>query len=313
MVAEPQYAVAMACDAGYAPYALFLADQIARTHPCRDFDICIFSREVLTVPPELGALGVRLELLPANPFESSPNLGRHGAAAYLKLLIAPLVAHRYRRLLYLDCDIYLNGAGLDQLFTIDMLNLPIAAVRDNQQWRSPDRHVDEFKVLRLPAAPYFNSGVMLIDVGCYQSERILDRCLEISRMHAHVLHRHDQSLLNLVLKGRWSEISPVWNWQYTKASRFYVDLIEPRLIHFIGARKPWRDSSNELPARYRKSYITFLSRHYPTSTDLQQLDADAVCWPKDIRAAFLKHLIRIKPMKRYLDRFKDAFVSRRAA
>lgn len=307
---EMDYAVVMACDANYAPYALFLASQIALAHPSRNFDICIFSQDLLDVPPALRELGITSETISGeNPFRNGPNPSRHGEAAYLRLLIPPRVAHRYKRLLYLDSDIFLGGTGIDRLFTVDMLGLPIAAVRDNQQWRTPKRHVSEFKILGLPCFSYFNSGVLLIDVELYQSERILEQCLAILAKHPEALSRHDQSLLNLVLKGRWAELSPVWNWQYTWSSRFFADLTEPRLLHFIGPRKPWKDTSNELPARFRLGYATFLTAHFPTRADITPLDSASLGWPVSIGKIFFKHLISAKSVKNYLNRFEHALVT----
>ncbi len=298
-------AVVMACDKNYAPYALFLASQIASSHPDRNFDICIFSQDVLELPAGLAELGITLEMIPGqNPFSNGPNQSRHGAAAYLRLLIPPLVINRYKRLLYLDSDVFLAGLGIERLFSIDMLDAPIAAVRDNQQWRTPNRLVSEFKTLGLTCYPYFNSGVLLIDVERYLSEGILAQCLDLLAKHPAALIRHDQSLLNVVMKGRWAELSPVWNWQYTWSSRFFADVAEPRLIHFIGPCKPWKDTMNRLPARFRSSYAHFLKTHYPTRNEAARVDAQALGWPTDIGKILFKHLLSYVQMKRYLDRFK---------
>lgn len=264
MKADLDNAVVMACDANYAPYALFLAQQIALMHPVRNFDICIFSQDVINIPEGLRVAGIKLEKIPGeSPFRNGPNPSRHGDAAYLRLMIPPLVVGRYKRLLYLDSDIFLGGPGIDRLLAVDMLGAPIAAVRDNTQWRTPGRLVPEFKALGWASTPYFNSGVLLIDVARYQAERILEQCVQLLSANPEALQRHDQSLLNLVMKGRWTELSPVWNWQYTWSSRFFADLADPRLIHFIGARKPWRDTLNALPARYRCAYTSFVQTHYP--------------------------------------------------
>lgn len=119
-------AVVMACDKNYAPYALFLASQIALSHPDRNFDICIFSQDVLELPPGLAELGINLEIIPGqNPFSNGPNPSRHGAAAYLRLLIPPLAIHRYKRLLYLDSDIFWMGWALNAYFRLTCWMQPL--------------------------------------------------------------------------------------------------------------------------------------------------------------------------------------------
>ncbi len=312
MAANVENAVVLACDANYAPYALFLAQQIATTHPGRNFDICIFSQDVIEIPVGLRHLGLKLESIPGeNPFSKSLYLSRHGSATYLRLLIPPLVLGRYKRLLYLDSDIFVGGSGIDRLFAIDMLNAPVAAVRDNLQWRTPKRLVPEFKAVGLSSIPYFNAGVLLIDVERYLSEGILEKCLQLLATHPKILRRHDQSLLNLVLKGRWAELSPVWNWQYTWSSRFFADLAEPRLIHFIGPRKPWKDTLNALPARYRNAYMNFMDTHYSAQTDMAPIEGNTLGWPASLGKVFIKHLLSAVAMKRYLDRFNNDMAIRK--
>jgi lipopolysaccharide biosynthesis glycosyltransferase len=312
MSANTENAVVLACDSNYAPYAFFLAQQIATMHPDRNFDICIFSQDLIEIPEGLRDFGLKLEAIPGgNPFNTCLHLSRHGVATYLRLLIPPIALGRYKRLLYLDSDIFLEGPGIDRLFEIDMLNATIAAVRDNLQWRTPKRLVPEFKALGIPSTPYFNAGVLLIDVERYESEKILEQCLELLERHPEVLHRHDQSLLNLVMKGTWTELSPVWNWQYTWSSRFFADLAEPRLIHFIGPRKPWKDTLNTLPARYRHAYMTFMKAYYPVKKDIAPVEGDALGWPEGLGKVFIKHLLSMISMKKYLDRFDNDMVIHR--
>ncbi len=307
-MATGKSAVVMACDAGYAPYALTLADQIARAHPDRTFDICLFSAKPLTLPPGLESLGVRLETITApNPFEDGPNASRHGAETYLRLLIPTLVADRYDRILYLDSDIWHQGGGIDRLLASDLHGAPLAAVRDNTQWRTPNRRLPEFRALGRPARPYFNAGVLLIDVAAWLGQDILGQCRGLWSTHAADLTRHDQSMLNLVLDGKWAELSPVWNWQYTWSSRFFADLAEPRLVHFIGKRKPWKDTTNSLPPRYRRAYATFCAQHFPGAAPV---DPDAPAWPTDLGRSFLKHWWSLRSMRRYLARFPDPFTTR---
>ena len=310
MMTANKHAVVMACDSNYAPYAFFLAQQIIKAHENRDFDICIFSQDALQLPEALQHLGLRLETIPAeNPFRNGPNQDRHGEACYLRLMLPRLVAGRYERLLYLDSDIFLNGE-LSGLLHIDMCDAAIAAVRDNSQWRTPNRLLPEFKTLQLPATPYFNSGMLLIDVARYQTEQILEQCLELLKNHPEALPRHDQSLLNLVMRGKWTEVSPVWNWQYTWSSRFFADIAEPRLVHFIGPRKPWKDSDNVLPRRYRQAYVTFLNAHYPRWQEALTLDDKRRGWPNKLGKMFFKHMMSAARMKRYLNKFEDDLQAR---
>lgn len=302
------HAVVMACNAGYAPYAFCMAEQIARAHPDRDFDICIFSDEALALPPSLAALGLRLVTLGAdNPFLDIPNPSRHGHSTYLRLLVPQHLGQSYDRILYLDSDILLHGGGLDRLMRADLHGRAIGAVRDHQQWRNPARQVAEFRRMGLPQAGYFNAGVLLIDVARFAAKEVLPRAIALMRGKPEVLLRHDQSLLNLLLRDDWAELSPVWNWQYTSASRHFAALAEPRLLHFIGSRKPWADLKNQLPASFRRTYRDFQTRHYPDRPDICTADPSALGWPDKLASSLIRHAISAGRMHSYLARFPDPF------
>ena len=61
----------------------------------------------------------------------------------------------------------------------------------------------------------------------------------------------------------WAEISPVWNWQYTWASRLFEAMADAHVVHFIGPKKPWTHAGGELPLRFRRAYRAFFAEHFP--------------------------------------------------
>ncbi len=301
-------AVVMACNAGHAPYAFCLAEQIAHAHPDRNFDICIFSDENLTVPATLRALDLRiLTWQGRNPFTDAPNLSRHGTATWLRLLVPQVVAGEYERVLYLDSDILVNGAGIGSILGADLKGQVLGAVRDQQQWRRPLRQVIEYKRENLVPAPYFNAGVLLIDVEKFNAEAVLDSSIALMQRKPDTLIRHDQSALNLVLRGRWAELSPIWNWQFTAVSRFHMLAAEPRLIHFIGPNKPWDDVTANMPASFRQVYRRFQERHYANRPEICAADPDAMGWPERPVWSFLKHALNAQRTHAYLSRFQDDY------
>ena len=58
----------------------------------------------------------------------------------------------------------MQGGDFAALLGVDLGARVLGAVRDNMQWRTPSRRPEQFRRLRLPASPYFNAGVLLIDV-----------------------------------------------------------------------------------------------------------------------------------------------------
>ena len=102
---------------------------------------------------------------------------RRTEAAYLRLALPAAFAGAYRRLLYLDADVFVQGGDFGALLGVDIGPHALAAVRDNIQWRTPGRRPDAFRRLGLGPAPFFNSGVLLIDVAAFNAQDVLARCL----------------------------------------------------------------------------------------------------------------------------------------
>ena len=105
--------------------------------------------------------------------------------------------------------------------------------------------------------------LLLIDVAAYNDQAVLDRCLALAGEQPGDLVGLDQELLNAVLHGDWAELSPVWNWQYTRASMLFEAMEGANLVHFIGGKKPWGHGGGQLPLRFQAAYRDFFARVYP--------------------------------------------------
>jgi lipopolysaccharide biosynthesis glycosyltransferase len=234
--------------------------------------------------------------------------GRHGLAAYLRLLIPHFVHNTYDRILYLDSDIVCNGSDFNHLLSVDLEGHWLAAVRDNTQWRTPGSLNPEFRALGRPAQSYFNSGILLIDIHEWHHRNIFRQGLDVLRHQSKAVYVVDQSILNIVVNGCWAETSPLWNWQFSRATRYFADLADPFLIHFIGPRKPWKDTGNALPARFRRHYKAFLQDFWPSfSAVSDSIDANQLGWPPDAGRSFIKHTLSLRSMRNYLARFQDPY------
>ncbi|WJS85849.1 glycosyltransferase [Paracoccus sp. TOH] len=300
-------AVAIACDAAYLPYAATPALALA-ARPGRDYDVLIGSPDPLDLPASLSRAGIgqvaaRDEALA----EALPLDARRSLASYMGVFLGHALAGHYRRILVLDADILYERGDPARLMRADMLGRAVAAVRDNRQWRSPQRRVAEFRKLGEPAHPYFNAGVVMIDTEAFAAQDLPARLAGFARQHLRGLGR-DQALLNGTLKGDWAEISPLWNWQFTWASSHLTSMADPCLIHFIGPAKPWRDeAAGVVPMRMRAAFAEVLARHFPDAP--RPAGARARHWPRvgALRAALLRQWRAAGPMLRYLNRFPDEY------
>ncbi len=303
--ASARRAVVFACDSGYLPFALMAAGQIAALHPDRDFDICLCSDAPLDVPEAFANLGLRVVEVSAAGVFSGLRLDRGKTeVVYLRLALPEALAGDYDRLLYLDADVFVQGGDFSALLALDLDDRAIAAVRDNTQWRSPNRRPLQFRRLGLPATRYFNAGVLLIDVAQWRERRVMERCIDFGERHRPKMIRHDQNLLNGVLQGDFAEISPVWNWQYTWATRLYEAMVGANVVHFIGKKKPWNHDGGEVPLRFRRAYRAFFREHFP-EREIGLDGTSTLANPNYVRKVMLKHFGAARRMSNYLARFPD--------
>ena len=258
--AETQAAVVLACDIGYLPFTLHLVWQIVLAHPARDFDILIASEKPLTLPEWAIEAGVE-NLIPQD-FSRAADLPVYhlSRSAYLKLFLSDALAKRYRRLLYLDSDIFLEAGGLDRLLRLPLGDSALGAVQDVNRLLVKNHHAAEYRAIGEPAHGYFNSGVILIDTAAWGKAQILQRCLKLAVEAPHVQVKHDESLLNGVFLGDFAELSPAWNWMCNQRFPQVARDFPVRLRHFIGTTKPWRDPKGRHDPRFSAAYEAFFRR-----------------------------------------------------
>jgi lipopolysaccharide biosynthesis glycosyltransferase len=184
--------------------------------------------------------------------DSLPTADHHPAgfthvskAAYLRLRLPHLLPASVSRVLYLDVDVLCVGP-LDDLFTLDLGDAVIGAVRDPYQQRMCDMFGLpglEDGVVPDPQAPYFNSGMLLMDVAAWRDFGVTARSLEYVERYREQTALMDQDALNAVLTGRWLRLDKRWNHMRSPRLEPAVGgrLDEARIIHTIGPDKLWTD------------------------------------------------------------------------
>lgn len=189
-------------------------------------------------------------------------------AAYLRLLTAELLPPHVSRALYLDSDV-LVCADLAELWNISLEGHLLAAVPDIACPYVDARYMDSalrksipylaaltpvpnYRELGMnPASPYFNSGVMLIDVDKWRQDQLAARMLECLDRHRDHIWCWDQYALNVVCHGDWKPLSMKWNQgahveEFPSSRHAPVDaetfqelLTQPAIVHFTTEFKPW--------------------------------------------------------------------------
>ena len=151
--------------------------------------------------------------------------------------------------------------------------LPFAAVLDSAivTVSHPWLGVKGWEPLGIPAdAPFFNSGVLLVDNQRWHDERIGERAFE--RLREGETAAWEQGALNAAAPGRWLALDARWNVQVRNAfepTRGGWSLARgglhppqaPGILHFTGRIKPWHAAYP--PNAARAGYLRTWQRLLP--------------------------------------------------
>lgn len=167
------------------------------------------------------------------------------AASMLRLFALEELSRSYRKVVYLDGDIFQAWGSLSDLLLLPETGRPLAAVRDRSHWFDNPR-LREQKTYVKALHPeigdrYFNSGMLVVDGHLWHLGNYSRKALDFFKAHPERCRYGDQSALNGAVAGNWDSLSPGWNWQMSKDSYPLVAGRRPRLVHFTGSTKPWND------------------------------------------------------------------------
>ena len=150
------------------------------------------------------------------------------------------------KLLYLDCDILVRD-DISALWDIEIAEYYAGAVWDPAQ-------KDGNRRLGLPPeAPYFNSGVLMLNMRQCRQDNVMRKALTFMYENSGKLMFPDQDGLNVAMNNNWFPLHPRWNVQSFMFNIFYngklrgkypSDIIEavknPAIVHFTSKDKPWQ-------------------------------------------------------------------------
>jgi lipopolysaccharide biosynthesis glycosyltransferase len=176
---------------------------------------------------------------------------RHTAppAACFRLLAGSSLPAEVAKVIYLDADL-LIGRDIAVLWEQSMQGMIVLAVQDSYIQRLPAGR-DRAGAPAQGPRPYFNSGVMVIDLQAWRMAGIERRCLDEGSRLPGRLKWLDQHVLNTCLAGRWGKLPPVWNRQFSldlfpdwrcspyDEAEFHEARNGAAIIHFCTRTKPW--------------------------------------------------------------------------
>ena len=180
-------------------------------------------------------LSDRLATLPKSQTPRWPEI------VYARLFIHLALPPEVRRIVYIDADVYVRRP-IEQLYEEDLEGRIFGAADAAYH---VEAQVDRANRLKLalfdPGLPYFNSGVLLIDLEAWAKVDILSefdallggRIGDEAIMNGLML---DQDVLNLVFRGRWKQLDYRWNFQNPVPAH---EQLFPYIVHYCGEPKPW--------------------------------------------------------------------------
>ncbi len=164
-------------------------------------------------------------------------------AAYLRFLAPALLAGE-PRCVYLDGDVVVrrDPAPLHQHH---LAGATLGAVRSRVApfAASPGGIMQWLELGIRSTAPYFNSGVYVVDLKRWRDRDITGRVTEFLAEHGDFTFIADQEALNVAVVGDWVELDRTWNYVTHVAESFLqqpeLEPHDPSIVHFAGRLKPW--------------------------------------------------------------------------
>ena len=205
-----------------------------------------------------------------------------------RLLVGKLIPEIVERILYLDGDTIVRH-DLSELWESDMNGCIIGACVE------PTVDKQRKNKLGLEHSPYFNSGVLLIDLKRWRENKAGERIIEFYREGQGKLFAPDQDAINGALKGEIYILSPKYNFSNTfifypyrtikklmegnnfiSESAYKDSKKDPYIIHYLGEERPWRKGSTH---KYKNDYIHYLNKTPWKHTKLEDgWHLYFICW-----------------------------------
>jgi len=183
-------------------------------------------------------------------------------ATLLRIFALDELALTYDTVVYTDSDVFLRWGSFADLGQLNLGDAPIAAVRDRTLWGAPaSGWLSRRYFANLPPGThgrYFNAGVLVANSDVWLSRKTSTAALEFLKSFPQVCHYGDQSALNAAVNGDWAELSPSWNWQADFRYDHLIPTRNPRLVHFTGPAKPWKDRMLRFDEYYFQMMREFL-------------------------------------------------------
>jgi lipopolysaccharide biosynthesis glycosyltransferase len=197
--------------------------------------------------------------------------GRFSRAVFRRLFLDQILPAHVERIVAVDSDMLILRPGLSRLADFDLGGRPLAAAYDMiflMDFKH-DALARQFQRSRRSLGlsldtPYFNAGLMAIDRARWRADKLTECVAKQLRDDPKRFPFMEQDALNATLRGDFTPLSPRYNFM---GDFFLLDLerrLEPIVLHFVNAPKPWELALWRGEARFAESYRDwFLGSPWP--------------------------------------------------
>ena len=275
---QPIYIVCAADDKFVMPLAVMLKSLLLNSRKYKKIIIYILdsgiqpdSKQMLIDSIKTAGSDIRFIAIDLTPVQGLKAGGRITLATYSRLLIGSILPDNIKKVIYLDADLIINE-DIGKLWDLPMGEHYLLAAQDQGEralYVSSPHGLSNYKELGIePDCPYFNAGVLVIDMDRWRNNNIGQKVIEYIRQNPDHIRFWDQDGLNALLHHNWGKLDLRWNviiqmhinssWDAgpVKDKKTYRRVVKrPYIIHFNGIFRPWIPYVNH---PYKRAFFHYL-------------------------------------------------------
>ena len=203
-------------------------------------------------------------------FDFPVDTGGYDLSIMSRLFMGELLPNSVKRVLYLDCDTIVCQS-IRPLYETGLGDALVGMVMEPTVYREMKESIGLGR-----DDPYYNSGVLLMDLDRWRGEDVLKKLLDFYKSCHGRLFACDQDTINGALKGRIKTLPVKYNYftnyRYFRYSTLctmcaaYREIGEeaylearrsPAIIHYLGDERPWIAGNHN---HFKKLYEYYLAR-----------------------------------------------------
>ena len=235
-----KHAIYLITDLRFSKMTGALAERLAQQWGC---DVHVFVEDrnaAFAAIPGAKDIHVHFNRIKFDLPDTVPGSENWPSAGLLRIY-APSLLPDYDRLLYLDIDILCEKVD-HSLWDIDLPHgigaVSDAVTIDQAPHGTGLSRAEWLDRIGVASGRYFNSGMMVIDPARWDIAVLRHKLSGYFGQRA-IHGTKSQDFINHALDGRWTELSPRWNFQPPFFELGLDAWVDPVFLHFCTPIKPW--------------------------------------------------------------------------